>query len=106
MRSGARRSSRSCPRSRHLWWRTLRDAPRFARMAGESPKLAPNLQVATNKDMVHVDGAGRVRSPSRYRAIHTAYYGLIGALALLEVALVYVLFKDDGALGATMGAFV
>jgi hypothetical protein len=38
--------------------------------------------------------------------IHGAYYGGLGALALLEVALAYVLFRDDGLLGVGMGALV
>ena len=75
-------------------------------MGSERPKLAPNLQVASNRDIVHVDRAGRVRSPLRYRAIHVAYYGLLAALVLAEVALVARLFGNNGPLGAGMGAFV
>lgn len=75
-------------------------------MGSERPKLAPNLQVASNRDIVHIDRAGRVRSPLRYRAIHAAYYGLLGALVLAEIALVVRLFGDSGPTGAVMGAFV
>lgn len=81
-------------------------APYLAAVASERPRLAPNLQVASNRDVVHVDRAGRVRSPLRYRAIHVAYYGLLAALVLAEIALVARLFRDNGTMGAGMGAFV
>lgn len=70
------------------------------------PRLASNLQVASSRDLVHVDRAGRVRSPLRYRMLQGAYYGGLGALAVAQVALVYTFFRDDGVLGMSLAALV
>lgn len=75
-------------------------------MGSERPKIAESLEVASNHDLVHIDRAGRVRSPLRLRAIHVGYYGLCAALLLTQVALVARLFERDGSTGAVMGALV
>lgn len=70
------------------------------------PKLASNLQVASSRDLVYVDRAGHVRSPLRYRVLQGAYYGGLGVLLLIELALVYTFLWDDGVLAVTAAMVV
>jgi tetratricopeptide (TPR) repeat protein len=68
--------------------------------------LARSLEEAPPRAFVHVDAAGNVRSPARYRALQAASYGFVG-LAVGSVTLIYgaILGPAGVAIGLGLGAW-
>ncbi len=74
-----------------------RDVPRM--------QLARSLDEAGPRTFVYVDGKGRVRSPTRYRAVQAMGYTALGAVVVGGTALYTSLFGPAGALvGVVFGA--
>jgi len=72
-----------------------------------APRIADNLEQAGPRDLVHVDGTGRVRSRARTRVISIAYWGALAALVALEGYLGYLLLGTPGlSIGAVLGSYV
>src|SRR5689334_16239955 len=67
-------------------------------------KIASSLQAASRRDVLHVDGAGRVRSPARYRLLQYGWYASMAGVVAAGTAVYYTLIGPTGvAVGAALG---
>jgi hypothetical protein len=68
--------------------------------------LARSLEEAAPRSFVHIDSAGQVRSPARYRAMELVSYGAVGGITLGVTVVYGALFGFPGvALGAGVAAW-
>ncbi len=76
--------------------------PSTALVKREAPelRLARTLEEAGHGTFVHIDGRGEVRSPTRYRAMAAAAYGLSGIAVVAATAFYVGVF---GPMGAAVG---
>jgi hypothetical protein len=67
-------------------------------------KIASSLQAASRRDVLHVDGKGRVRSPARYRLLQYGWYASMAGVVAGGTALYYTLIGPSSiAVGAALG---
>jgi hypothetical protein len=69
--------------------------------------LARNLEAASNRQVVHVDGKGRVRSPARFRAIQYGSSTVLGGVVAFATVLYAQMIGPAGAIvGVALGGWV
>ncbi|MBX3276303.1 MAG: hypothetical protein KF729_38980 [Sandaracinaceae bacterium] len=70
-------------------------------------RVADTLADAGPRDLVHVDGKGRVRSRARAQALTVGYWGLVSTLVGIEAYLGYALLGWPGlSIAAALGGWV